>query len=208
MSKKILLLLLLLPISIKATCTSSDMARYKTLSSEINTYLMYNEQNKTFNIKIYNLSNNFELININNRNSYKTNDTIGETTIDNQTPGQLLTLGVYPISGECKEYRIRTIYVNIPYLNKYYQDEICNNNDNTLCSKWTNTDNYTYEQFIESVKNTKKQNNEEEKEPEPEMKRHTFLDFLGDYYIVILLVIIASGSVAIYILDKKSKFDF
>ena len=203
--RKKLLLLLLIPLSVKASCTSTELSTYKLLSSEINTYYDYNEETNKFKITTYNISNKIKIKE--NENEYYSNGVIGETTIDNLNPGQNITLGIYPKEGECSSLRIRTIYVNLPYYNKYYKDELCQNNTNQLCSKWANTTNYTYEQFKNEISKTKKEP-VEQIEPEPEIKKYTFLEFLGDFYIPILLLIIVSGSITIYYLDKKSKFDF
>jgi len=200
-----LLLLLLIPLSVKAACTSTELSTYKSLSSHVNAYYDYNEQTNKFRITVYNISDKIKIKRDNNE--YFGNGVIGETIIDNLEPGQNITLGIYPKSGECESLRVQTVYVNLPYYNSYYKDEICKNNTNTLCSKWANTKNYTYEQFKNEVSKSVKQQ-EEIKEPEPEIKKNTFLEFLGDFYIPILLLIIVSGSIAIYYLDKKSKFDF
>ena len=204
MNKLKLLLLLLIPISVKATCTNEELSRYKLLSSNVNSYYEYNNN---FDITVYNLPSELKIINKNDNSTYTNSNGIGEIKINNVSPGTSLTLGIYPNNGECSDYRLRTIYINLPYLNKYYQEEVCKNNTNSLCSKWANTNNYTKEQFIKEVTKEKKEETIEP-ESEPEVKRFSFLEFLGDFYIPILLFIIVSGSVAIYFLDKKQKFDF
>lgn len=202
MNKMKLLLLLLIPISIKAQCTNQDYAKYKELASNIDNYYEYTDK---FNLTIYNLSNELKVKNISNNNTYETQDEFGEIVINGIEPGTQVTLGIYPKNEEC-QYRMRTIYINLPYLNKYYQDKVCENNDNILCSKWVNTNAYTYEQFASQVK---KQETEEQKEPEEiENERYNFLDFLGDFYIPILLFIILTGSIGIHFLKKKDSFDF
>ena len=204
MNKLKILLLLLIPISVKATCTNEELSRYKQLASNVNSYYEYDNN---FNVTVYNISNDIKVINTNDNSTYTNSNGIGEIKINNISPGTSLTLGIYPNNGECSDYRIRTIYVNLPYSNKYYQEEVCINNSNPLCSKWANTNNYTKEQFINEVTKNKK---EEiiEPESEPEVKSFSFLEFLGDFYIPILLLIIISGSIGIYFLNKKQKFDF
>jgi len=210
MNKKILLFIIFLfPFSIKAACTNQELTRYKTLASHINTYYDFNEENKTFNLTAYNLSSELKIVNKDNNNNYKTDKSpLGEINIEKLTPGLNVKLAIYPINGECSDYRVRTIYVNLPYYNNYHTDEICNNNNHSLCSKWANTSIYTYEQFKEKVKNETINQQEEEQTQKNETKKYGFFDFLGDFYIPILLVIIVAGSIAIYKLDKKSKFDF
>lgn len=208
MIKKILLLMLIFPISVKAACTSKELTRLKNFSSNINTYYDYNEQDNKFNVTVYNLSNELKIINENNNNTYQTNDKIGKISIENLNPGDDIKLRAYPKAGECSEYITRTIYVNLPYYNKYYKDEVCKNNSSNLCSKWVNTSGYTHEEFVNKVKKEQQQEEIITPEPEPVVNKYGFFDFLSDFYILILLLIIISGSIAIYYLDKKSKFDF
>lgn len=202
MNKLKLLLLLLIPVSIKATCTNQELARYKSLASNIDNYYEYNNN---FDVTIYNLSSELKIINRNDGTTYVNPTGLGEYKINNVAPGTSLQLVVYPNNAKCTD-KLRTIYINLPYLNQYYQDEVCINNNNQLCSKWVNTSIYTHEQFVELVK----KDIQEIIEPEPEKVKETFslLEFLGDYYIYILLVIILSGSIGIYFLNKKHKFDF
>lgn len=208
MHKKILLFLLLIPFSVKATCSNQELTRYKTLSSHINTYYTYNEELKKFSVTIYNTSNELKIVNKNNNKEYNIKDKIGETRIDDISPGENLKLAIYPTNGECTDYRTRTIYLNVPHLNKYYEEDVCKDNDHELCQKWANTSIYSKEQFIEKVKKETKEEEIEITPPEEKKDKYGFFDFLADFYIPILLVIIVSGSIAIYFLDKKQKFDF
>ena len=206
--KRIILLALIIPISVKAKCSNQELTRYKTLASNINNYYEYNEESNKFNITAYNVSNELRIINKNDNSSYSTNDKFGEINIGNLNPGDTITLGVYPQNNNCKDYRVYTIYVNLPYYNKYYKEDICINNNNQLCSKWVNTSSFSREEFVQKVKQESSGQQQEIKEPEEEMKKYGFFDFIADFYIPILLVIIVGGSVAIYFLDKKRKFDF
>lgn len=202
MNKIKLLLLLLIPISIKAQCTNQDYAKYKELASNIDNYYEYTDK---FNITIYNLSNELKVKNINNNNIYETQDKFGEVNINGIEPGTQITLGIYPKNEECQS-RMRTIYINLPYLNKYYQDKVCENNDNILCSKWINTNAYSYEQFVNQVKKEKQEEIKEQEEIP--IEEYGFFDFLSDFYIPILLFIIITGTTGIYYLRKKDRFDF
>lgn len=205
MSKiKYLLFLLFIPISVYASCSSSELSRYKILASNISNYYDYN--GSSFDITFYNVSSELRIVNKLNGSEYRASSNFGDIFIGNLPSGNI-NFAVYPINGECNDYRVYTFYVPLPYLNKYYNDPVCSNNSNILCSKWANTSMYSREQFINEVSKTK----EEDvviTEPEKEYRKYGFFDFLGDYYIYILLFIIVSGSVGIYFLDKKSKFDF
>lgn len=204
--KLLLFSVLLIPVSIKADCTNQEITKYKSLSGNIDYYYEYNGN---FDITLYNLSSELYVRSLNTGSEYSIPGGIGETRINGITPGTAIKLAVYPRNDKCSDYRVRTIYVNLPYYNKYYQEEICENNTSSLCSKWVNTSNYSREQFIEQVKKTKK-TVEEEKETEED--KTTILEhigmFIGKYYILILLVVIAGGSFGIYRLNKKDRFDF
>ena len=205
--KLLLFSVLLIPVSIKADCTNQELTKYKSLSGNIDYYYEYNGN---FDVTLYNLSSELNVTSLNTGGTYSTSGGIGEARINGIAPGTTVKLAVYPKNGECNYYQLRTIYVNLPYYNKYYQEEICKNNTSTLCSKWVNTSNYTREQFIEQVKKTGKSTIVEEKEKEED--KTTILEhigmFIGKYYILILLVIIAGGSFGIYRLNKKDRFDF
>lgn len=205
MNKLKLLLLLLIPISIKAECSNQELTRYKTLSGYADYYYEYDGN---FNITVYNLSNELTIKNLNNGQVLTSPSKIGEIKINGVNPGTIVKLGLYPNRGDCSDYRVQTIYVNLPYYNKYYNDEVCKNNDNVLCSKWANTNKYSHEQFLKEVQKTKKDEIIVETEPEENKDNSSILGFIGDYYIIILLAIIGGGIAGIYYLDKKDKFDF
>lgn len=202
---KYLLCLLIIPISVHAACNSSELSRYKSLAANINNY--YDYTNDSFSVTFYNVSSELKIVNKSDGREYFTGSNLGDVVVNGLTPGSAVNFAIYPINGECNNYRVFTFYLNLPYFNKYYNDPVCVNNGNSLCSKWVNTSMYNYDQFVNVVKNNKV---EEIVNPEPEQEVHKygFFDFLGDYYIFILLFIIASGSIGIYFLDKKSKFDF
>ena len=203
MRKVILLLILLMPLSVKASCSSSSLSRYKDLASNISYY--YNHNGSSFDLVFYNVSSEFRIVSKSDDKEYFPSSNLGNVVV-NGLPSGNINFGVYPINGECKEYRVFTFSVVLPYLNKYFNDPVCLNNDNALCSKWVNTSMYSREQFVEAVEGSN--NNGEEIAPEKEVHKYGFFDFLTDYYIYILLFIIIGGSVGIYFLDKKSKFDF
>lgn len=202
---KLLLFLLVFPISVHAACSSSSISRYKSLAGNINYY--YDYVNDNFNVIFYNVSNELKIVDKGNGHEYFADSNLGNVYVNNLLPGSIVNFAVYPISSDCSDYRVFTFYINLPSFNKYYGDPVCVNNSNILCSKWSNTSMYSYEQFVNIVK---MDNDKEivEQKPEKEIHKYGFFDFLGDYYIYILLFIIISGSVGIYFLDKKSKFDF
>lgn len=201
---KFLLFLLFIPFSVSAACNSTQLSRYKSLAAHINNYYDFN--GSSFDVTFYNVSSDLKIVNKSNNEQFTSNSNLGDVVVHNIAPGSNINFAVYPVNG-CPDYRVYTIYVNVPYLNSYYNDPVCNNNDNVLCSKWVNTSMYTYDQFVSQVKKDVKEEDVEQ-EPEVVAKKYGFFDFLADYYIIILLSIIVLGSISIYYLDKKSKFDF
>ena len=202
---KFLLFLLIIPLSVSASCDSSSLSRYKSLAANISNYYEYN--GSSFDVTFYNVSSELKIVNKLDGREYFPNSNFGDVVINNFSDGDTSSFAVYPSTGECSIYRVFTFYINFPYYNKYSSDEICINNTSVLCSKWTNTSMYNYDQFVSAVIGDKK---EEIVSPQPviQSRKYGFFDFLGDYYIFILLFIIISGSIGIYFLDKKSKFDF
>ena len=197
------LFLMFFPFVVYADCSSSDLSRYKSLASNISSYYEYDGNN--FNIVFYNVSDSFNVVDKTNNRTYFTNSS--EFTVSGIKPGSTTNFAVYP-KDDCYDYRVLTTYVTVPYYNNYYNDPVCLNNSNLLCSKWANTSMYSHDSFVDTVKSTKKEEVVIEPTPEKEIHKYGFFDFLGDYYIYILLFIIVSGSTGIYFLDKKSKFDF
>ena len=207
MSKlKFLIFLLVIPFSVNAACDYSQLSRYKILASNINNYYDYN--GSSFDVTFYNVSSELRIVDKTTNNSYLSNSNFGDVFIGGLSSGSTVNFAVYPNNGDCRDYRVYTFYVTLPYFNKYYVDSVCTNNSNPLCSKWANTSMYSYEQFVNVVGKTKADEIVEELNPEKEIHKYGFFDFLADYYIYILLFIIVSGSIGIYFLDKKSKFDF
>jgi hypothetical protein len=209
MKKTIIIILLMFPIIVKAQCSNQEMTKYKTLAGNITSSYEYNQENNTFTAIIGNVHSDLYLRDTTNNNEYRpANPGINEIRISNLEPGKNKKITIQPQNSGCSSFSILTLYITPPYYNKYYTDPICENNDNKLCSKWANTEALSYEKFVETIKNTTEEQIQEEQEPELEEKKYSFLEFLADYYIVILLTIIILGSISIYKIDKKNKFDF
>jgi hypothetical protein len=204
MSKKIIFfLLLILPITVKADCTDKELARYKILASYINYYTEFNESNKTFDITLYNLSNELTLETQNQK--YSSQEKMGETKITNKPNGENIKISVYPKNGACNNYSLRTMYINLPKYNKYHEEEICKNNNSILCSKWANTSSYTKEQFEIKVK---KETQQEEKQETQQEENKSIFDFLAEYYVPILLALLIIIITTKYLIERKKRFKF
>lgn len=205
MSKlKYLLFLLFIPFTVNAACSSTELSKYKSLAAHVNNYYDYN--GSSFDVTIYNLSSELKVVDKGNGNTYYADSNMGDLVIRGYSAGSSVNFAIYPINGECSDYRVFTIYVNLPHYNNYFNDEVCLNNSNSLCSKWINTSMYSHDEFVQKVKESNAQEITPDIEPE-KIDEYGFFDFLADYYIFILLGIIVLGSTGIYFLDKKNRFD-
>ena len=108
---------------------------------------------------------------------------------------------------DCPSQVLTTIRLNLPSYNSYYKDEACKGIENySLCQKWS-SHNLSYEKFLERVTAYKDSLIvDPEPEPEPVVNElsitQIIINFLLDYYIIILIVLI-SGLVGIYLLSNK-----
>lgn len=204
MIKKILIFIMLfIPFNVFAACSSNELSRYKSLYGNIGNYYDYN--GSTFDVTLYNVPSYFRVVDKNNNKEYLPNSS--DVVIPGFSSGSVVKLAIYPTSGECYSYRVGTVYINLPYFNSYYTDPVCVNNDNVLCSKWANTSMYNHDEFVSIVKKETVVTPDTPTVIE-DTSKYGFFDFLGDYYIFILLFIIFGGSAWIYYLKKKDSFDF
>lgn len=205
MFKKILIIMLFIPFGVSAACSSKELSRYKSLYGNIGNYYDYN--GSTFDVTLYNVSSELRVVNKSDNSEFRSSSNLGDVSVSGFSSGSVVKLAVYPTGGECYSYRVGTIYINLPYFNKYYTDPICVGNDNALCSKWANTSMYNHDEFVSLVKKVEETPDQVQSEVQ-ESKGYGFFDFLSDYYIFILLFIIIGGSIWIYYLKKKDSFDF
>lgn len=212
----LILILLIIPISVKASeCDYQDMARYQKLASNINFSYDFVESNNTvsFNITVSNMHNDLYIVDETTGNVFSS-ATVGssETVLYNYQPGNDYKFSIIPYDIYCFEEVVMSRYVNLPAYNPYYNDPVCQGNEQyKLCQKWFKMD-YSYENFVKNVNNYKENlNNEENIEETENMHTDDFLNkiivgFL-DNYVIILVTIIAICTIGISIISKKDKFD-
>ena len=203
---KLFIILLIIPFSVRAACDSSKKARYRNLASNVNSYISFN--GSSFDVTFYNVSNEFNIVSKDDGSSFRVSDKFGEYKIYGMNPGKTYTYYIYPLDSECSSARARTIYVNTPYYNKYYSDPVCSNSSSSLCNKWINVTNISHDEFVKRVTADNAQSVVQEPEPEATKEKYGFFGFLADYYMIILLVIIAGGITGIYFLNKRDSFNF
>ena len=227
MKKKIILLTLLLvfPISGKALdCSYAEQARLRKIASNVTTSYEVVENGDTakFNITLTNVTNEI-YVHDNVRNADYYFNGSNEITISGYEPGTNVRYLIYPTRGNCTSSYSRNKkrnedinsyltnkYVNLPYYNKYYKDPLCEGKSYSICGKWQRVT-LTYDEFVKTINEYDKKNNEEIKEEKSDDKNNIFdiiSKFIFDYYIFII-----AGGAVIFVLTsllkkKKSRFDF
>ena len=214
MKKKIILLTLLLifPISGKALdCSYAEQARLRKIASNVTTSyeVVENGENATFNVTLTNVTNEI-YIHDNTRNADYYFNGSSEITISGYEAGTNVRYQIYPTRGNCTSSYLANKYVNLPYYNKYYKDPLCEGKSYSICGKWQRVT-LSYDEFVKTINEYDKKNNEDIKEEKSEDKNNIFdiiSKFIFDYYIFI----IAGGAVMFVLTSllkkKKSRFDF
>lgn len=209
-----LLVMLVIPFKVRGACTVDDKMRYSALASNITTSYEYkeNNQNVTFDIIIHNVHKDLVVVDTTNNKRYESNNkSLNNFTISNMKDGNNYSFHVYAKSGDCSYRLFNTLYVSTPKYNKYYSDSVCNGaSDYSLCQKWAELGNISYEEFkikVEEYKNPKRTdiNNQEE-----ESKNWLYIigDFWAKYYLYILGGIIIILVPIIVIIKRREHYDF
>ena len=90
----------------------------------------------------------------------------------------------------CDSYIVKTIKVTTPTYNKYYSDPLCKGIETySLCQKWNNIGNVSYEDFKTSVTDYKKQQESNTQITEPMIENNLWnqiRNFIANYYVYLL----------------------
>lgn len=190
----------LLPIFVKAECSNNDKERLQKLANNV-TYTIDENVNGTFKVTFAGLSDDVRIFNPRNMGYYRnlSNSKVGEVSIDQLQQGETYQFYVYSATTSCVIDRFRTITINVPNINPYYNDDICKNARNySLCQKFTEV-NLSYDEFVQNVSNYIKENGSQGStiKPQDTAKPFNFLKFYKKYYwptfigmILIFIVII------------------
>lgn len=200
--KKILMILVacIFPCNVLASeCSNSDRQRLQDLANNIAMTVEEVEYegspylNVTFtglhkDLKIYNSLGYYYYHNFGD-------NIVGETTIAYLEPGKVYKFQISGVNN-CAFETVRTITLNAPNYNEYYNDSICDGvSDYSLCQKWINID-MTYDEFVKNVKKYKDDFQENTINEDNNNKSFTFYDFYNNYYwhtffgLLIVLVIL------------------
>ena len=192
--KKVIFFIILLfssNILLKAECTYKDQVEYNTLSSFVNYNYEFNEESQTFNLTIYNLGEQlFARYNsVLDRNS-------GESKIYNVNPGTQMQVEIIASEGDCYLYVLRTLYISIPYINRYYNSSKCEGHEELNICNSKFLDYQLTENTFNSLINKATLNEEDKPQEEIIEQEKTFfekaLDLIKEIYIPVILVAVSS----------------
>lgn len=203
-------LVLMIPLSIKASCTTEELSKYSKLASNINTSYNYTENNENvnFSITFTNLTSGLYLYDVSNQREYRYNGD-SEATYAGYIDGKSHKFLVYTNDSTCSYSAIRTIYVTLPYYNAYYSDEECEGYENIkYCQKWYKL-NMSHGEFLLALDEEKSKfnkTNNDNKKVTNSYQISSILDFYVKYYYLILpLFIILIILLEIIRKNKKKK---
>ena len=207
MRKSLLLVFLaFLPTLVKADCSNEELIRLQRLTNNISTSYRYNEDENTFTVTFSNISPELMLVDMDNNKDYYRE---GELNIYNVKSGNY-TYYVYAYDNVCYENELGIKNINLPYFNKYYNNEECQEIKNyKYCSKWILND-ISYDTWHSNVMKYKKSLEKEKEEKKQAEHKKTFLDvikelfidlYVSNYYIFLPITIVAL-CIIIYLRNK------
>lgn len=207
--KKILLILciVLLPLSVKASCSYSDINSLKQKATNISFGYDYieNDNNVKFSVTMTNMSPDLYIHDVVKNQDYYYNDS--ELTINDYDAGVNLQYQIYPTNSDCRYTLLLTRYLNLPYYNHFYKDSICAGLENyQFCKKWSLV-NLSYEQLktnIEQYKNKGTINASDKTKVYVPLYKKT-IQFIIQYYYALLVSLVVIGIACIIYLKKKEK---
>lgn len=154
----LILLVFLIPNTIKASCSSSEKARLKRIISNINISYDYEIINNdaVFSIKFSNL--NPEIYFVDQFNNYYTQyNQNNEIILYNFADGKSYTFTFYG-TNTCAGEKISNLYATTPTYNPYYKLSVCDNaKEFELCQRWV-SHSLSRGEFINKVNEYKNKN--------------------------------------------------
>ncbi|MEG2457345.1 MAG: hypothetical protein RSB41_00385 [Bacilli bacterium] len=197
--KKIIFILLLsfFPLLLHAKCGYEEQNKLNTLASYVEYDYIQNKDN-TFNITLTNIVPFLE-VEYNNNIISSTNN---QVVIHNLKEGQNLNFKILSSSSSpCLNSFLRSINITLPYINDYYNTELCLGYEKLqVCSSALLNYKVTYDIFVSAKEKYDEQNKEEEeiitKPTETKKQKENIfspiIKFIKMNYIKIILVAITS----------------
>lgn len=202
-----ILSILILPSKIEAICDNSSVSLMQQYSKDVTYSYTYKEigDNVTFDITFTNLRS---VISIKNPIDNKNYSGYDEVTIKNLKPNIGYNFEIYATS-LCPSTPLKTLYIEIPGYNKYYNDKICEGLEEfKYCQKWINLP-FNYERLKNEVTKYKelvaKKEGQKKKEETTFEKIKKFVSMIfTKNNLVILSVIVTIGVIVMVLRDRKS----
>lgn len=195
-------------------CSYSEVSRLKSFVSNVNiSYDYYIFNNKAyFNLTLSNITPGIYFVDSYTGNLYNYNDTNeGEITIyDYNTFNG--NFNFYSSLQQCYGIKLGTKYYKFPQYNIYYNDPLCQENENfSLCQKWKKVT-HSYSEFKNKLEEYNKiiENEVIEEDDEIEYQKNIldkFVSFYIKYYYILLSGIILVCVVIMIVSSRKNKFD-
>ena len=201
------------PFHVFAECSSLDRERLQKMANNISITLDEKDIEGViyFEATVAGVSKEIKLYEQSTFVYYRniTGNSISEIVISNLRQGKIYT---YKVVGDntCKDYNFRTIKLNIPKYNHYYDDPICDDaGAYNLCQKWYDTSNLSYEEFATKVKTYVENNNVGNFKPNDSRQDDKFYSLLevfsGKYYYIVLFSLIICLLVLICLWIRTNK---
>lgn len=210
-----LLLLALLPSTVNASifCSYETKTYLKQLASNVNVSYDFVEQEDRaiFKLTFSNVHKNLIIREKNTERSFypSSSSDLSEIVLENYESGKTYQFDIYSNVSDCDDEILMTLYVNLPYYNSYYREDVCKGLDSyDLCTRW-HQHGLSKEKFIETVAKYKESLKEEPTQKEEKETNNIFtliLSFYLHYYYIILPIIIVVFGFIIYRLNKKESF--
>lgn len=195
-------------------CEYSEISNLKSFVSNVNiSYDYYIYDNEAyFDVTLTNLVSGIYFVDSKTGIKY---------FYDNTNDGEIIIKGYKNSGGNYKFYsaldkcygvKLGNKYYSFPTYNRYYESDICKENQNySLCQKWTKVT-YSYNELKEKIDEYNKKNEILESEKEPTIiydktLLDVFVSFYVKYYYIILIGIIAVCVITMIINSRKNKFD-
>ena len=194
MKKLFLLLLCIFPIFIYAeetNCSYSKQVSLQTLAVHVNYSYEYSESGKTFSIVFNNVVDGIILTGTNANIKIKEDNKV---VVQYLKPGSTFVAYINGSNDSgCGDITLRTIRINLPYVNPYYNTSACKGYEELAVCKSRFLDyEVTSSIFNRSVQNYKSQKQNEDKEVKEKTLFEDVITFTKKYYIEILLVLMGT----------------
>lgn len=193
----------------KAECSYKELKELNAFASHVETSYKYNEETGLFDLTVTNLGDKAFISE--SAKSYFPTD--GQLIVSRLVLGKTYKFFVQPTNQECMTEKLRTITINVPYLNSFYGSAACNEHQNlSVCNSRFLSYKLSEKTFLKLLQNDVEKKDEEIrkddeiKEPEPTMTDKIKSFIIDNYIKIILPIITVILSVSVYkIILRKIK---